>query len=58
MPSRKVWNAARNASMVMSLAFCINASSVADLIMRQPAVIGVGIHEFGAGQFLLHAVGR
>ena len=31
MPSRKVWNAARKASMVMSLAFCINASSVARL---------------------------
>ncbi len=40
MPSRKVANAARNASMVMSLAFCISANSVADLIIRQPAVTG------------------
>ena len=57
MPSRKVWNAARNASMVMSLAFCISASSVAPLIMRHPAVDHLGIHELGAGAFFLHAAG-
>ena len=57
MPSLNVWKAARNASIVMSLAFCISASSVAPLIMRQPAVIGVGVDELGAGAFFLHAVG-
>ncbi len=52
---RKVWNAARNASMVMSLAFCISASSVALLIMRQPAVISFGVDELGRRRFLLDA---
>ena len=43
IPSSSAAMLARKASYVMSLAFCISASSAADLIIRQPAVTGSAI---------------
>ena len=44
--------------MVMSFARCISAISAGDLIMRQPAVTGVGVDEIERRRFLLDAVDR